>query len=221
VGNLFKNYYDLLRSHAIFTEELDRTVDIQGLENVREFVAQRKPVIAAIPHIGNISLVAEPMARRIQRPIMVVVEQMVDPTAHDLLNKLRRRRNVEMVELGPRTARTIMQGLRDGKVIVLASDRTVANATVEVEFFGAPARVPSGPAVLTLRTGATLLTAFTYRQPNNRSIVVIDPPLALDRRGDLQSDVQRTMQAVIRIFESYIRHHPAQWLITEPVWKAA
>ncbi len=161
------------------------------------------------------------MATRIQRPLMVVVEQMADPVAHDLLNKLRRRRNVEMVEIGPRTPRTIMQGLRDGKVIVLASDRTVADATVEVEFFGAPARVPSGPAVLALRTGATLLTAFTYRQPNNRSTVVIDPPLALDPRGDLHADVQRTMQAVIRIFESYIRHHPAQWLITEPVWRTA
>ena len=221
ISNLGKNYYDLLRSHALSAEELDRTVDIQGLENVREFVAQRKPVIAAIPHIGNISLVAEPMATRIQRPLMVVVEQMADPVAHDLLNKLRRRRNVEMVEIGPRTPRTIMQGLRDGKVIVLASDRTVADATVEVEFFGASARVPSGPAVLALRTGATLLTAFTYRQPNNRSTVVIDPPLALDPRGNLHADVQRTMQAVIRIFESYIRHHPSQWLITEPVWRTA
>jgi lauroyl/myristoyl acyltransferase len=221
VSNLGKNYYDLLRSHAISSEELDRTVDIQGLENVREFVAQRKPVIAAIPHIGNISLVAEPMATRIQRPIMVVVEQMSDPIAHDLLNKLRRRRNVEMVELGPRMPRTIMQGLRDGKVIVLASDRTVADATVEVEFFGAPVQVPSGPAVLALRTGATLLTAFTYRRPDNRSTVVIDPPLVLERRGDLHSEVRRTMQAVIRIFESYIRHHPSQWLITEPVWRTS
>jgi lauroyl/myristoyl acyltransferase len=220
MGNLFKNYYDLLRSHAISAEELERTVDIRGLENIHALVAQRKPVIAAIPHIGNISLVAEPMATHIQRPIMVVVEQMADPTAHDLLNNLRRRRNVEIVELGPRTARTIMQGLRDGKVIVLASDRTVTNATVEVEFFGAPARVPAGPAVLALRTGARLLTAYTYRQPSNRSIVVIDPPLALDRRGELHADVRRTMQAVIRIFERYIRHHPSQWLITERVWKS-
>jgi lauroyl/myristoyl acyltransferase len=32
--------------------------------------------------------------------------------------------------------------------------------------------------------------------------------------------VRRTMQAVIRIFERYIRHHPSQWLITERVWKS-
>jgi lauroyl/myristoyl acyltransferase len=27
------------------------------------------------------------------------------------------------------------------------------------------------------------------------------------------------MQAIIRIFEAYIRRHPSQWLLTEPVWK--
>ncbi len=219
MAHLLKNYYDLLRSYAMPADELDRMVDVQGLENLSELVSKGKRVIVAMPHMGNLSLIAEPMATRLQTPILVIVEQMADPVAHTLLNSLRRRRNVEMVELGPKTARMILGGLRDGKIVVLASDRTIADTTVEVNFFGAPALVPAGPAVLALRTGAALLTAYTYRQPSNRSTVVIDPPLVLERRGELQADIRRIMQAVIRIFESYIRRHPSQWLITEAVWK--
>src|ERR671932_2297823 len=34
ISNLGKNYYELLLSHALSAEELDPTVDIQGLETV-------------------------------------------------------------------------------------------------------------------------------------------------------------------------------------------
>jgi KDO2-lipid IV(A) lauroyltransferase len=220
VTNLMKNYYELLRLHAISPEDLEATVDARGIDNIIQALEQGRGVIAAMPHLGNLSLVAEPLAARLRAPIMTVVEKMIDPATHKLLNDLRRRRNVEVVEIGPTVARTIMHKLRRNAVVVLASDRTVASATVEVEFFGAPALVPSGPAALALRTGTPLLTAFTYRLPSNRSMVVIDPPLALDRSGTLQANVRRTMQAIVRIFESYIRRDPSQWLITEPVWGA-
>ena len=221
VANLIKNYYELLRLHALSPEDLEAAVDVRGAENILRALEHGRGVIAAMPHLGNHSLVSEPLATYLRTPIMAVVERMSDPTVRELVIKLRRRRNVEIVEIGPTVARTVMQKLRQNTVVVLASDRTVASATVEVDFFGAPALVPSGPAALALRTGTPLLTAFTYRLPSNRSMVVIDPPLALERSDTIQANVQRTMQAIIRIFESYIRRHPSQWLITEPVWKAA
>ena len=218
VDGLLKNYYDLLRAHALSPSELARTCDIRGLPNLLGALARGKGVLVAMPHIGNLSLVAEPVATLAQSQIVVIVEQMQDPAVHRLLNTLRRRSNTTPVEIGPHSARAIIQALRAGQIVVLPCDRTVAGATVEVTFFGAPAVVPAGPATLALRTGAPLLTAYTYRQPDNRSTVVIDPPLALDRGADLTADIQRTMQAILRIFEAYIRRHPAQWLLTEPLW---
>ncbi len=218
MSGLLKNYYDLLRSHAVSASELLRTVETRGLDNLLAAVARGKGVIVSMPHMGNVQLAAEPTAARANTPIMTVVEKMQDPAVHAIMNGLRRRENVSIVEIGPEATRQVVKALRAGHIVVLASDRTVAGATVDVQFFGAPARVPSGPALLALRTGASLLTAYTYRQPDNRSVVVVDPPLVPERTGDLQADVQRTMQAVMHVLESYIRRRPAQWLMTESVW---
>ena len=221
VSGLLKNYYDLLRSHVIPPTELARMFDVQGLGNLLGALRQGKGVIVAMPHMGSLSLAAEPVAMMAQTRILVIVEHMQDPAVHRLLNVLRQRTHIDPVTIGPQAARAIMRALRAGQIVVLPSDRTVGDATVAVTLFGAPAVVPSGPATLALRTGVPLLTAFTYRYEDNRPAVVIDPPLAVDHRRDLAADVQRTMQAIIRIFEAYIRRHPGQWLLTEPVWPAA
>lgn len=218
VRGLLKNYYDLLRSHALSAVELASTIDVEGVSNLDHALAGGKGAIVAMPHLGNFSLVAEPVANLTRHPMVVVVEQMQNATAHQVLNTLRERGNVQMLEIGPSVARPLLRALRNNHIVVLLSERTVAGATVEVDFFGSPAKVPSGPATLALRTGAPLLTAYTYRQPDNRSTVVIDPPVVFEPLSDIRSDVQRLMQAVMRILEAYIRRYPGQWLLTESVW---
>lgn len=219
IAGLLKNYFDLLRAPATSSAELARTTDIAGVENLRQALARGKGAIVAMPHMGNLSLVAQPVASLLATQITVIVEQMRDPAVHALIKQLRLRSRIHMVEVGPQATREIGRALRAGDIVVLASDRTVASATVEVDFFGATAVVPCGAALLALRTGAPLLTAYTYRPTSGRSLVVIDPPLAIERRDDLASDIRRVMQAIMRIFEAYIRRHPSQWLLTEPVWK--
>lgn len=219
VAGLLKNYYDLMRAPATSSAELASTVEIAGLENLRQTLARGKGAIVAMPHMGNLSMIAEPVGTLLATPITVVIEQMRDPAVHELIKQFRLRGDIHMVEIGPQATREIGRALRAGGIVVLPSDRTVASATVEVDFFGATAVVPSGAALLALRSGAPLLTAYTYRPTSGRSTVVIDPPLAIERRNDLASDIRRVMQAIMRIFEAYIRRHPAQWLLTEPVWK--
>jgi len=219
VAGLLTNYFDLLRAPVTSSAELARRTSAQGIDNVRTALARDKGVIVAMPHMGNLSLVAEPVTTLAGTTITVVVEQLHNPAVHELINGYRSRSNIQIVEAGPQVARQITRALRSGGIVVLASDRTVAEATVEVEFFGRTAVVPAGPAWLAIRTGAPLLTAYTYRPTRARSVVVIDPPLAIERRGDLGTDVRRVMQAIMRIFEAYIRRHPSQWLLTESLWK--
>jgi lauroyl/myristoyl acyltransferase len=218
VAGLLKNYFELLRMPAMSPDELLCMVEVRGLNNLHEALGRGKGAIVAMPHIGNLSLVAEPIERLARGSIVVVIEQMRDPAVHDLMRSFRQRGTIDMVEVGPSSARLLTRALAEGRIVVLACDRAVASATTVVTFFGEPVTMPVGPAMLALRTGAPLMTAFTYRLPDNRSEVVIDPPIVIDQRRDLRSDVRRLMQAVFRIFESYIRRDPAQWLLTEPVW---
>lgn len=217
-ANLLKNYYDLLRLHAISPATLADAVETRGLENLVAALARGKGAVVAIPHLGNISFLPEPLSDRLGRPILTVVEQLADPEVQAFFTALRARKGAEILPIGPGTVRRLIEALREGSVVALASDRTVATATVNVCFFGGEVAMPAGAATLALRTGAPLLTAYTYRKADNRCVVVIDPPLDLQRRTVLAADVHRVMQVIARIFESYIRRRPAQWLITTPVW---
>jgi lauroyl/myristoyl acyltransferase len=218
VGGLLKNYYDLLRSHALGSADLERMTDVEGAENMQRALERGNGVIAVMPHLGNFSLVAEPMTARLGRPITVAVEQMSNQAAHDLINTLRRRPHITVVEVGPNVTRTLIRALRRGEIVVLFGDRAVAEGTVEVPFFGTCTAVPAGAATLALRLRVPLLTAYTYRQADHRSMVVIDPPLALERMGTLVDDVRRATAAIMRVLAAYIRRYPGQWLMTERVW---
>lgn len=218
VGGLLKNYYDLLRSHALSSADFERMTDVQGIENMQCALERGTGAITVMPHLGNFSLVAEPVALRLRCPITVVVERMANQAAHDLINTLRRRSNIAVVEVGPSVTRTLLRTLRRGEIVVLFGDRAVSEATVDIPFFGVHTAVPAGAATLALRTGVPLLTAYTYRQADHRSVVVIDPPLALHRSGTLTEDVQRATTAIMRVLAAYIRRYPGQWVLTERVW---
>jgi KDO2-lipid IV(A) lauroyltransferase len=51
--------------------------------------------------------------------------------------------------------RALAAAARDGRAVCLLADRDLNRSGVPVTFFGEPARMPAGPALLALLTGAT------------------------------------------------------------------
>ena len=98
---------------------------------------------------------------------------------------------------------------------ILWADRALRH---EVSFFGAPARLPPGAAVLGLRTGAAVLPAFTARLAGNRYLGWFEPPLELVRTGNARTDVQANTERIARAIEAAIRRYPEQWTVFQPIW---
>src|SRR4051812_5651252 len=119
IAGLLKNYYDLLRSHALSTADLARSMEFNGMDNLHLALTAGKGAIIAMPHIGNFSLVAEPVATLAGTSMVVVVEEMPDPAVHALLNQLRRRDNVEIFAIGPHVVRRLIRALRENAIVVL------------------------------------------------------------------------------------------------------
>jgi KDO2-lipid IV(A) lauroyltransferase len=104
---------------------------------------------------------------------------------------------------------------------VLAMDRDILGTGKDFEFFGSPARFPTGPVEIALRTGAPILPAFCIREANDRYVAFGEPPLYLRRSKDPEADVRDAMEAILRTFERYIRRYPDQWHVLEPIWPKA
>jgi KDO2-lipid IV(A) lauroyltransferase len=215
---LFKNYFDLFRFHTLSPEALDRYAVVEGQQHVEQALARGKGLVMVAPHCGNYTIIFAPLIRYFNTRVLLVVERMVDPQAHTIINRMRRLPGIDIEPLGPNVGRVVLRALRQNHVVLLGGDRAIAENSITVRFFGRPTPMPSGPAALALRTGAPLLTAFTNRLPDNRSLARLDPPLLIERSGSLQNDICDVTQKIAYIMQAYIRRDPAQWLVAEPVW---
>ena len=115
----------------------------------------------------------------------------------------------------------LFRALRRGQLVAVAADRDITRSGILVDFFGAPARLPDGHVQLALRTGAELTTCFALRQPDNSSLVQVEPPLKLEQTGDFERDVRVGVRKVVARMESWISRYPEQWIMLYPIWRDA
>ena len=138
--------------------------------------------------------------------------------AYDWFVAQREAFGLDIVPLGPSVLSTVLQALRDNRIVCLLSDRDLTGDGVEVEFFGERTTLPGGPATLALRTGATLLPAAVYFRPGRNHHAVVRPPVPAAREGRLREDVARITQLLAHEFEALIRAAPEQWHLMQPNW---
>jgi len=77
-----------------------------------------------------------------------------------------------------------------------------------VPFFGVPARLPAAPIALARRTGAALVPGFVVRTAPGRYRVQVEPAVS----------TTNALETLAAVLERYVRAHPEQWFVFEPVW---
>jgi len=109
-----------------------------------------------------------------------------------------------------------MQRVRGGYVVALAADRDLSRSGIDVVFFGGPARMPAGPALLAIRTGAPLLSAYvSYTQ----SGIHIDlARIELPTQGSESEKVTELVQKSADNFAAGISAHPQDWHMMQRIW---
>ncbi|HEX2034948.1 MAG TPA: lysophospholipid acyltransferase family protein [Chloroflexota bacterium] len=220
------NYVDLLRSRTIAPAAAAQGV-IPGGEGWASFeraVAEKRGLVLVTAHFGRIELMTHFLGNRGVH-LTLPVERLQPPALFDLLCRLRQRPTFTLVaaDLG---LRPCLRAIGRGEVVTLFADWDSTGHGVAVEFFGRPARLPAGPALLALRTGAPLIVGFSLPDgplgadgtPGRRR-AVLEPPLLVERSGDFAADVQRATQMMAGVLERYIRQYPGQWVMFHDIWR--
>lgn len=218
IRNHLKNYYDIVRLAHIKREEVRGMVSsIEGLEHLEEATKTGKGVLITGAHIGNFSVVAQ-LATVLGYKAAIVAEDIQPEKLYNYVNNLRGRFGLEMIKVGTAQVRHIFKFLRTGGTLMLAADRDVTDNGMPVQFFDAPADLPSGPVVLSIRMKVPLLPCLTLRQPNNKSILYIYPPMEWEITGDSELDEKVNHRKLVQVLEEMIRRAPDQWVVLQRVW---
>lgn len=217
--NIAKGHYDLFHLSRLTPDQIKDMTQVEGKEHFEQALARGKGVIVVTAHLGNVDVMGQlPAAYGV--PMLGPVMRVQPERLFQYTLRLRQLHGLRLLPLdGPLLE--VYRALKRGEIVGLPCDRGIADNSRPIEFFGALARLPSGPIRLALRTGATLLPAFALRQPDDTFRVQVEPALELRTSGDREADVVAGMKKVVAILERYISRYPEQWLVAAPVWPLA
>jgi lauroyl/myristoyl acyltransferase len=179
---------------------------------LRESVASPRGTILVLPHTGNWDA-AGAWCGLTGAPFTTVAERLKPDSLFDQFVAFRQSLGMEVLPLtgGERPPFDVLaERLEAGGMICLLADRDLTPRGIDVEFFGATARMPAGPARLALDTGADLIPTTLSFTPKGWDIH-FHPYVG-------HSDLETMTQDVARAFEQAIRAHPADWHMLQKVW---
>lgn len=209
-------YLDMIRLPGHTPSEVERRLDVETPETVGRAFVPGDPVIFVGMHFGAVEL---PALFAVARGVQVVapMESLGDPELQAWIRRTRGSVGVEILTLRE-ARRGLKAALAEGRSAGLVADRNVAGGTLDVEFFGAPAPLPMGPALLAIETGKPLFVAAVRRTGHGRyagRLLAIDVPA----EGSRRERVTATMRNVAEAMERSIALAPEQWWsLLSPLW---
>jgi lauroyl/myristoyl acyltransferase len=181
-------------------------------ELLRAAVAAPSGTVMALPHTGNWDAAGAWLAGT-GVPFATVAERLKPESVYEQFVAFRESLGMEVLPLtgGERPPSEVLEERLDaGGTVCLLADRDLTPRGIDVQFFGATARMPAGPAKLALETGSRLIPATLSFTADGWQIEFHEPVP--------HTDLATMTQAVATAFESGIREHPADWHMLQRLW---
>jgi KDO2-lipid IV(A) lauroyltransferase len=200
--------------HAALYKQVDPY--LAGREYLDAALADGNGAVLALSHSGNFDVAGVWLVQWLGHEFTTVAERLRPESVYQRFVAYRESLGFEVLALtgGERHAFGVLAArLRANKVVCLVADRDLTSAGLPVTFFGAPTKMPGGPAMLAAHTGAALLPVGSWFTDEGWEFR-IHPPVAVAGKPA----VPAATQAVADVFAGDIAAHPADWHMWQRLW---
>ena len=196
-------------------ERINSTVTVTRENLLLDGIASARGVIVSLPHAGNWDHAGAYFC--LKGIHLVTVAERLKPERLFLeFLRYRQKMGMEVLALDSRSIAKLAQRLREGHLVALVSDRDLSKSGVDVSFFEHPARMPAGPAVLAIKTGAILLTAFVNYTESGIHITFDE--IKVPSEGTQDEKVSFLVQKSADNFARGIIEFPQDWHMLQRIW---
>ena len=206
----------------VWTEErVKASFDPEFIERLDDVLGSGRGAILALPHMGNWDLAGAWIVVR-GYPFATVAERLKPEKLFDRFVAYREGLGMEVLPLtgGANTLATLAQRLRGGGLVCLVGDRDLSASGVDVQFLGEAARMPAGPAVLAVQTGAALLPVTLWYDGTPVMKGRVHEEVAQPESGSKREKAAAMTQLLADVWGEGVREHPQDWHMLQRFWLA-
>ncbi|CAB4905383.1 MAG: phosphatidylinositol mannoside acyltransferase [Actinobacteria bacterium] len=210
-------WLEVFRLPSLSVTDVRTLFVIDNVDMLDEHMALGKGVIMVPGHLANWDLGGAWAADRYDG-FTTVAERLKPEALFDQFVKYRQTLGMEVLPLGaPDVIRSLARALKSGRMVALLGDRDIGGKGIAVDFLGAQATIPAGPALLSLMTGAPVLAIGLWYDGEICRGHVYDPILG-DEGQDRQQQMLTMTQQLADNLGDAIRKHPQDWHVLQKVW---
>jgi lauroyl/myristoyl acyltransferase len=221
-GHWLRTYAEAAMAPRYDAAALRARIRLDSVEVAREALGPAVPGRGRIFigfHFGSVELAALYASRTSEVSISGPMETVANPALRAYFEQARNALGIGIVPLRD-AARELVARLARGEGIALVADRVISGAGTRVELFGAPTRVPVGPAVLAAESGAEVFVIAMRRIGWTRWAARL-VPIVLDPAASRRVRVRDALDQETRAFEQLVADAPEQWwALFFPLWES-
>ncbi|UQA96490.1 phosphatidylinositol mannoside acyltransferase [Streptomyces halobius] len=193
----------------------------QDIHYLTDGLASGRGVVLALPHMGNYDLAGVWATTKLDIPFTTVAERLKPETLYDRFVAYREGLGMEVLpHTGGAAFGTLARRLRAGGLVCLVADRDLSASGIEVKFFGETTKMPAGPAILALQTGAMLLPVTLWYDDSPILRGRVHPEIEVPETGTRGEKAAVMTQQLADAFASGIADHPQDWHMLQRLWLA-
>jgi len=209
-------WFDTFRLSKWSKNRIISTTQLIRENLLRDPIQSKQGCIVALPHAGNWDHAAAYFCST-GITLTAVVEKLKPEAIFKKFLAYRESIGIEAISHKEKTIPILTERLQAGKLIALVADRDMSRNGIEVNFFGKTSKMPSGPAILAIKTGAPLITAYV-RYTSGGIEIIFDETLKPTNSGSEEQQIKIITQSMADNFAKRIKENPVDWHMLQRIW---
>ena len=209
-------WFDTFRLNKWSKSRIIETTFVVRENLLRDPIETKKGCIIALPHAGNWDHAAAYFCST-GIPITAVVERLKPEAIFKKFLAYRQSIGIEAISHREKTIPILIERLNQGKLVALVADRDMSRNGIEVNFLGGVAKMPAGPAILAIKSGSPLVTAY-IRYLDEGIEITFDETIQLPISGSEEEQIRIVTQSMADNFAKRIKDSPVDWHMLQRIW---
>lgn len=216
-------YCEAFRLPRLSPTDLIERVRVQGDGPIRERLAQGKPVVCFLGHMGNWDLAGAWCGAELA-PLVTVAEHLKPEAVFQEFLDFRTSLGMTIIPLGPDAFAHVRAATTGPVLVPLLADRDLTGGGLTVDFCGHQARMAPGPAALALISHASLHPVSIRHERRSGGgwgiVVTFHDRIESPAGGTTREKTQAMTQECARVLGQEITAHTADWHMLQRVFTA-